>query len=109
MPFIGWIGGIISSVAFAFIDFILRRGAINITLIAVIVTLLAAAVNTLLNVFSTAVVDVLAAMPEFGFVPYFMPTNIVGCLTAYLTVKLAGTVYIMSVRFIETKSLMLKQ
>ena len=103
-----WLGTFLTTVIIKYFSIFARTTAWNILLATGMVVLVGVAISTLLSVGANYVANVLSSMPVFPVVPYFLPSNLNLCLTAYFTVQVAGTVFNRTISFIENKTYILK-
>jgi hypothetical protein len=112
MPFIvsalSFLGDLIFRVAFKYLTIFARASIWNIALATLTVIATGAAITLFINLVTSQIGSIVSQASAFPAVPYFLPSNITTCLSAYITIKLAGTVFNGTLHFIENRSYILK-
>ena len=109
MPFlIGILGDLMFRFAISSLNIFARASLWNITLATIMVVATGVLITTFINIASTEIGKVLSQTATFPAVPYYLPSNLTTCLSVYVTVKIAGTVFNAALHFLENRSFILK-
>jgi hypothetical protein len=106
--FFGIIGDILIRGFLATFTLFAKQTAWNIALATLSVVALGTAITLFVTIVTNVTSSLIGQAGTFPAIPYFIPSNVTTCLTAYVTVKLAGTVFNATLHFIESKSYVLK-
>lgn len=85
-----------------------RASVWNIALATLTVAAVAASVTLFINVVSGYAQQFIAQATAIPALPYFLPSNLTTCISAYVSIRIAGTVFNATLHFIENRSYILK-
>lgn len=106
MPLLAWIGNLIFTFALTNIKVLSKIFSINFVIFAAFVTAAIVALSTFIQNVTTAIdAIVLDAIP---IVPYFIPSNFILCISAYISVEFACVTYAITSRWLANKAYIFK-
>ena len=105
---LSFLGDLLFRIGLSTLTIFARASAWNVALATITVVATGAAITVFINVVTSQVSSILAQTAQFPAIPYFLPSNLTTCLAAYVTVKVAGTVFNGTLHFIENRSYILK-
>ena len=106
MPILAWIGNLIFTFALSNVKVISRVMTVNFAIFAAVVAAAIIALTTFLQEVSTTVGDIVVT--NVPIVPYFIPSNFVTCITAYVGVEFACITYAIATNWIANKAYIFK-
>lgn len=96
------------SFALTLITTFARIATWNVALSALSVAATGVAITAFITLVQNQIQPVLAQLTGVPIMPYYLPNNITLCLSAYITVKIAGTVFNRAMSFIERREMTFK-
>lgn len=109
MPYLlGILGNLLFSLGLQVLTIFARTAAINVAIAAAATVALGVALTVFLNIVASYVGQLLTAAQGIPAIPYFLPSNLTYCLSAYAAVTLGGSVFNMVVNWINSRAYILK-
>lgn len=106
MPILAWIGNLIFTFALSNIKVVSRVMTVNFAIFAAFVAAAIVALTTFLQDVSTTINEVVVS--NIPIVPYFIPSNFLTCISAYIGVELACITYSIATNWIANKAFIFK-
>jgi len=106
MPILAWIGNLIFTFALSNIKVVSRVMTVNFAIFAAFVAAAIIALTTFLQEVSTTLDEVVVS--NIPIVPYFIPSNFLTCISAYIGVELACVTYSITTNWIANKAFIFK-
>lgn len=85
-----------------------KRITFNMLILTSLVSAIGLLTVSYISTITTEYVNALNSVPVFNMASYFLPDNFLTCVTIFFSVKISGTIYVFTVRFLENKSTILK-
>ena len=98
----------LSVAIFQFFSFFARMATWNVAILTITTVALGVALVALLNELGNYANTLVTQAASIPAIPYFLPSNFAYCLGAYTSVRVASTVYVWTVNFINRKAFILK-
>lgn len=108
MPIIAWIGNILFTIALGSMNLFAKTTVINVAIAAAATAAFGVALSVLLQTLADAVQPLITAATNIPAVPYFLPGNIPECIAAYVSLSVAGSVFNITTRWIESRAMIFK-
>lgn len=106
MPILAWIGNLIFTFALSNIRVLSKVMTVNFAIFAALVAASIIALTTFLQNVTTTLNEIVVT--NIPIVPYFIPSNFLTCISAYIAIEFACITYAITTNWLANKAFIFK-